>query len=132
MTNETPITRAVILSAGKGSRLYPHTEDKPKCLLPLAGRTLLEWQLDALYAAGVEEMTIVTGFHHQLVDDVVAARGQARGRVALDEVEVDERATDDDHERDDDDADDPALHGNPTPAKGLGRPRVAIRTVRAL
>lgn len=81
MTTNTPITRAVILSAGKGSRLYPHTEDKPKCLLPLAGRTLLEWQLDALHAAGIEEMTIVTGFHHQLVDDVVAARGQDRGRV---------------------------------------------------
>ena len=39
------------VGAGKGSRLYPHTEDKPKCLLPLAGRTLLEWQLDALHAA---------------------------------------------------------------------------------
>lgn len=75
------IKRAVILSAGKGSRLYPHTEDKPKCLLPLAGRTLLEWQLDALHAAGVEEMTVVTGFHHELVDQVIAARGQERGRV---------------------------------------------------
>jgi choline kinase len=75
------ITRAVILSAGKGSRLYPHTEDKPKCLLPLAGRTLLEWQLDALHAAGVEEMTVVTGFHHQLVDAVIARRGQDRGWV---------------------------------------------------
>lgn len=73
--------RAIILSAGKGSRLYPHTEDKPKCLLPLAGRTLLEWQLDALHAAGVEEMTVVTGFHHQLVDAVIARRGDARGRV---------------------------------------------------
>lgn len=75
------IERAVILSAGKGSRLYPHTEDKPKCLLPLHGRTLLEWQLDALHAAGVAEMTVVTGFHHRLVDAVVAARGGGRGRV---------------------------------------------------
>lgn len=75
------IKHAVILSAGKGSRLYPHTEDKPKCLLPLNGRTLLEWQLDALQAAGIETMTIVTGFHHRLVDDVIAARGQERGRV---------------------------------------------------
>ena len=75
------IKRAVILSAGKGSRLYPHTEDKPKCLLPLAGRTLLEWQLDALHAAGIEEMTVVTGFHHRLVNDVIAARGDDRGRV---------------------------------------------------
>ena len=75
------ISHAVILSAGKGSRLYPHTEDKPKCLLPLAGRTLLEWQLDALHAAGIEQMTVVTGFHHQLVDEVIAQRGTERGRV---------------------------------------------------
>ena len=81
MTDTTQIRRAVILSAGKGSRLYPHTEDKPKCLLPLAGRTLLEWQLDALHAAGIEEMTIVTGFHHRLVDAVIARRGQERGRI---------------------------------------------------
>ncbi len=81
MTHDSQIRRAVILSAGKGSRLYPHTEDRPKCLLPLAGRTLLEWQLDALHAAGVDEVTVVTGFHHQLVDDVIAARDPGRGRV---------------------------------------------------
>ncbi len=75
------IEHAVILSAGKGSRLYPHTEDKPKCLLPLNGRTLLEWQLDALYAAGVDTVTVVTGFHHRLVDDVIAARGDGCGRA---------------------------------------------------
>lgn len=75
------IKTAVILSAGKGSRLYPHTEDKPKCLLQLSGRTLLEWQLDALHASGVEAMTIVTGFHHALVEQVVARRGDGRGKV---------------------------------------------------
>lgn len=81
MTDDSSIRRAVILSAGKGSRLYPHTEDRPKCLLPLAGRTLLEWQLDALHAGGVTDVTVVTGFHHRLVDDVIARRGDARGRV---------------------------------------------------
>jgi len=77
------IKRAVILSAGKGSRLYPHTEDRPKCLLGLSGRTLLEWQLDALYESGVREMAVVTGFRHQAVADVVAGRGNARGKVEL-------------------------------------------------
>lgn len=75
------IEKAVILSAGKGSRLYPHTEDRPKCLLELSGRTLLEWQLDALYESGVREMTVVTGFHHDMVDAVIAQRGGGRGRV---------------------------------------------------
>ena len=46
-------TRAVILSAGKGSRLYPHTEDRPKCLLDLSGRTLLLNKGDAGDGGGV-------------------------------------------------------------------------------
>ncbi|MDB5682900.1 MAG: phosphocholine cytidylyltransferase family protein [Sphingomonas bacterium] len=75
------IDKAIILSAGKGSRLYPYTEDRPKCLLELSGRTLLEWQLDALHACGISEMVVVTGFHHDMVAQVIAARGQDRGRV---------------------------------------------------
>jgi choline kinase len=75
------ISKAIILSAGKGSRLYPFTEDRPKCLLELSGRTLLEWQLDALAASGIGEVTVVTGFHHDLVTQVIAARASARGRV---------------------------------------------------
>ena len=70
--------RAVILSAGKGSRLLPLTESRPKCLIDFHGRTLLEWQLDALRAGGVTDVTVVTGFRSDLVDAVIAARGDAR------------------------------------------------------
>ena len=77
------IEQAIILSAGKGSRLYPHTEDRPKCLLELSGKTLLEWQLDALYDSGIREMVVVTGFHHDLVEQVIAKRGSGRGNVTL-------------------------------------------------
>jgi choline kinase len=54
--------RAVILAAGEGTRLRPYTLDRPKCLVPLAGRPLLEWQLDALHAAGIDDITVVTGY----------------------------------------------------------------------
>lgn len=53
--------RAVILAAGRGSRLGQYTEDRPKCLIEVGGRTLLERHLDAL-AGGVEEIAIVTGY----------------------------------------------------------------------
>lgn len=66
--------RAVVLSAGKGSRLLPLTEDRPKCLIEFAGRTLLEWQLDSLEAAGIDDIVVVTGFRDAMVDAVVAAR----------------------------------------------------------
>jgi choline kinase len=58
----------VILAAGQGSRLLPLTEDTPKCLLDLSGRSMLEWQLRGLAAAGVREAVIVTGFRSELVE----------------------------------------------------------------
>jgi len=62
--------KAVVLSAGQGRRLSPLTETRPKCLVRLSGRTVLEWQLRALARAGVEEAVVVTGFG---VDQVEAA-----------------------------------------------------------
>lgn len=57
--------KAVILSAGQGSRLLPLTEGRPKCLLPLGDRTLIEWQIWALTQGGVNEISVVVGYHAQ-------------------------------------------------------------------
>ncbi|HEX5182473.1 MAG TPA: phosphocholine cytidylyltransferase family protein [Allosphingosinicella sp.] len=73
-----PIDKAVILSAGKGSRLLPLTADRPKCLIDLSGKSLLDWQLDTLQAGGVTEIVIVTGFRDDLVDAVAARRRGVR------------------------------------------------------
>lgn len=59
--------KALILAAGRGSRMRGMTDEKPKCLVPLQGRPLLEWQLSALRAAGVEEIGIVTGYRRELL-----------------------------------------------------------------
>lgn len=64
--------KALILSAGQGSRLLPLTESRPKCLIELSGRSLLEWQLLALASAGVEEAVIVTGFAAEQVEAMLA------------------------------------------------------------
>jgi choline kinase len=64
--------QAVILSAGQGRRLLPLTADRPKCLIDLAGKTLLQWQLDALLAAGVGPITVVTGYAGDAVEAVIA------------------------------------------------------------
>lgn len=66
------MTRAIILSAGQGRRLLPLTENKPKCLLVVAGRSILQWQLDALLATGIEEIRIITGFHSDHVEELVS------------------------------------------------------------
>lgn len=54
-------SRAIILAAGFGSRLRPLTDDRPKCLVELAGRPLLARQRDTLHACGIDDVTIVAG-----------------------------------------------------------------------
>ena len=63
---------AVLLAAGRGSRLGALTEETPKCLLQVAGRSLLDHQLEALNAAGVTEVTVVAGFQAARVESHVA------------------------------------------------------------
>ncbi|WP_207477025.1 phosphocholine cytidylyltransferase family protein [Arenibaculum pallidiluteum] len=63
--------KAIILSAGQGKRLLPLTETRPKCLLPLGGLTLLEWQLRALWANGFDDVTVVVGFAAESVEEML-------------------------------------------------------------
>jgi choline kinase len=60
--------RAIILAAGEGTRLRPHTLDRPKCLVELAGRPLLLRQVDALHDAGISDITVVTGYRADQVE----------------------------------------------------------------
>lgn len=53
---------AMILAAGRGERLRPHTDHCPKPLLPVRGQPLIAWHLQALAAAGVREVVINTAW----------------------------------------------------------------------
>jgi L-glutamine-phosphate cytidylyltransferase len=66
--------KAIILSAGQGSRLGHMVDDRPKCLIDFNGRSLLDRQLDTLEANGVHEAVVVTGFHDELVNEAIAQR----------------------------------------------------------
>jgi choline kinase len=67
--------KAIILSAGQGSRLGHLVDDRPKCLIDFNGRTLLDRQLDTLEANGVHEAVVVTGFHDDRIEEALAKRG---------------------------------------------------------
>lgn len=61
--------KAMIFAAGLGTRLKPLTDTIPKALLPIAGKTLLQWQIEKLRNAGIRE--IVVNVHHfadQIID----------------------------------------------------------------
>ena len=77
--------KAIILSAGQGSRLGHMVDDRPKCLIDFNGRSLLDRQLDTLEACGVHEAVVVTGFHDELVEQAIAA--QERGAARADGVQ---------------------------------------------
>ena len=66
--------KAIILSAGQGSRLGHLTDDRPKCLIEFNGRTLLDRQLDVLEANHVPEAVVVSGFHDELVNAAIERR----------------------------------------------------------
>jgi len=58
----TPPSRAVILAAGIGGRLGDRTTSVPKPLVDLGGRPLIAYTIEALEAAGIEEVVVVTGY----------------------------------------------------------------------
>jgi len=66
--------RAIILAAGSGSRLRPHTADRPKCLLEIDGRSLIEWQIESLAQCGVSDVVAVVGYQADLVRRVIGNR----------------------------------------------------------
>lgn len=66
--------KAIILAAGRGSRLLPLTETLPKCLLAVGDTTVLSLQLDTLERAGVDEAIVITGFMAARVEEEVADR----------------------------------------------------------
>ncbi len=64
--------KAVILAAGKGERLRPLTDTKPKHIIPVGGAPLLEWPLRGLAEVGINEALIVT---HYMEDQIKAQLG---------------------------------------------------------
>ena len=60
--------RAIILAAGRGSRLGHLGDDRPKCFVELDGKPLIEYQMAALRRGGVGEVGIVRGYRAEMID----------------------------------------------------------------
>ena len=65
--------KAMIFAAGLGTRLKPITDSIPKALVPIAGKTLLEWQLEKLSAAGIRDVVINVHHFADQIEEYVAA-----------------------------------------------------------
>lgn len=67
----TPIRRAILIAAGRGKRLGPHTEEVPKCMVEVAGRPILGWVWKALSSVGVEELVVIRGYRGDVLEQFV-------------------------------------------------------------
>lgn len=66
--------KAIILAAGIASRLRPLTNDRPKCLLEIGCKCLLQRSFDALIANGISNFVVVTGYLNTLIEDFLTSR----------------------------------------------------------
>ncbi|MDO9418343.1 phosphocholine cytidylyltransferase family protein [Pararhizobium sp.] len=60
--------KALILAAGQGTRLRPLTDDRPKCMVELVGRPLLDRQAATLRGAGITDITVITGYRADQIE----------------------------------------------------------------
>jgi len=65
---------AIVIAGGKGERLRPLTNTRPKCLVEVAGRPILDWQLASLERAGVERVAIIGHYLFEAIEAYVAGR----------------------------------------------------------
>lgn len=61
--------KAIILAAGRGSRMGAVTDEKPKCMVEIGGKRLLDWQVAACRGAGIRDIGIVTGYRKEAFAD---------------------------------------------------------------
>jgi len=64
-----PIRKAVIPAAGYGTRFLPWTKAMPKEMLPIVDKPVIQYVVEELVAAGIEQIIIVTGWHKRAVED---------------------------------------------------------------
>jgi choline kinase len=74
--------KTIILSAGQGKRLLPLTAETPKCLLPIQGKKLIEWQIDTLLVTGIDRVSVVVGYGADQVERLLTQR-YGVGRITL-------------------------------------------------
>ncbi len=66
--------KAILLAAGVGSRIRPLTDDKPKSLLDINGKSILERMLDNVRAVGIKEVVVITGYREDQLKEFISSK----------------------------------------------------------
>jgi L-glutamine-phosphate cytidylyltransferase len=68
------VKRAILIAAGRGKRLGPHTAAIPKGMVPIGEHPIIGWQWRALAAAGIEELVVIRGYHADVMTEFISHR----------------------------------------------------------
>ena len=64
-----PVRKAVIAAAGFGTRFLPQTKAMPKEMLPIIDKPIIQYIVEDLVAAGIDDIIIVTGYSKRSIED---------------------------------------------------------------
>jgi UTP--glucose-1-phosphate uridylyltransferase len=67
--SQKPVRKAIIAAAGFGTRFLPQTTALPKEMLPLVDKPIIQYIVEELVGAGIEDIVIVTGYHKRSIED---------------------------------------------------------------
>lgn len=81
--SEKPITTALLLAAGTGSRLFPLTENSPKCLTEVNGIPILERLIFSLQEHGFKKLVVITGY---LCKSIMDYLGEQVGSISIEYI----------------------------------------------
>ena len=71
--------QAVIMAGGKGTRLRAITNDEiPKPMVPIAGKPILQWQIETLRRSGVTDILLITGYLGEKIEAFFRGRRRFR------------------------------------------------------
>lgn len=76
MMSDAAVRQAVILAGGQGSRLKPHTDTYPKAMIEIAGRRIIDHQIEWLAQAGVTDVVVSAGHLHEVLIEHLSASSQ--------------------------------------------------------
>jgi len=67
--------KAIILAAGRGTRLRPLTDEYPKCMVEFRGKSMIDQIIDTLRCCGIDDIIVVSGYRGDILERHLARKG---------------------------------------------------------